>query len=296
MSQRLRWIVLAAVSGACVLVSFSSSALAQVVCRSNETQAECHARLRCKADEDLEQCQRRLRAAWERREEGGGTDGGSRGGERDDGRDGDGGAHDRGDGGAHDRGDGGGGGDRGSADTDRGGRGRDTGGGRRRGRARGHGASRFSANKVFGLGLELGEPSGLTGKYFVSPAGALDFGVGAVYRHYYYGDGVHLYLDYLWHPTSLVSSAAFELPFYIGGGVRFWDFDYCFQGVCTYGGSAVGLRLPLGIAFDFNNAPLDIFIQLVPTLDFLRGDYYDRYRDRTHLGIDLSFVIRFWFK
>ena len=31
-------------------------------------------------------------------------------------------------------------------------------------------------------------------------------------------------------------------------------------------------------------------------LDFVRGDYYDRYRDRAHFGIDLSAGIRYWFK
>lgn len=68
------------------------------------------------------------------------------------------------------------------------------------------------------------------------------------------------------------------------------------QKVCDCGGSAVGIRMPLGIAFDFNNSPLDIFLQLVPTLDFLNGDYYMRYGDRAHFGIDGSVGIRFWFK
>ena len=89
---------------------------------------------------------------------------------------------------------------------------------------------------------------------------------------------------------------AFELPFYIGGGLRYWDFRYCFMGFCDYGGSAIGFRIPIGIAFDFNNVPLDIFLQIVPVLDFLYGDYYDRYRDRSHLGVDGSVGIRFWFK
>jgi hypothetical protein len=156
----------------------------------------------------------------------------------------------------------------------------------------------FSANKTFGLGLELGAPFGLTGKYFISDSNALQFGLGAIYEHYYAGDGLHLYFDYLWHPFSLVSAAEFELPFFIGVGGRFWDFDYCRgRNDCGYGGSAFGIRVPIGIAFDFNNVPLDIFVQLVPTLDFFRGDYYRYYDDRrTHFGIDGSVGIRYWFK
>ena len=47
------------------------------------------------------------------------------------------------------------------------------------------GGKRFEANKTFGLGLELGEPTGLTGKYFLSGTNALDFGLGYIYHHYY---------------------------------------------------------------------------------------------------------------
>jgi hypothetical protein len=62
----------------------------------------------------------------------------------------------------------------------------------------------FEANKTFGLGLMLGAPSGLSGKYFLSSDNALDFGVGAI--GYYRGrSGLHLHLDYLWHPVSLAS-------------------------------------------------------------------------------------------
>jgi hypothetical protein len=155
----------------------------------------------------------------------------------------------------------------------------------------------FSANKTFGLGLELGQPTGLTGKYFLSDSNALDFGVGYIYHSYGYADdGFHLYADYLWHPASLVSAAAFELPFFIGVGGRLWRFDYCDARVCTYYGDAFGVRIPLGIDFDFNNVPLDIALNVVPTIDFISGDYYDRYHDRAHFGIDVSFAIRYWFK
>ena len=163
-------------------------------------------------------------------------------------------------------------------------------------RRRSAGGSGFEANKTFGLGLELGEPTGLNGKYFLSRSGALDFGLGWMFGPYYYGEGFHIYADYLWHPISLVSASAFELPLYVGGGLRFWDFHYCFQGICNYGGSAIGVRIPVGVAFDFNRVPLDIFIQLVPVIDFITGDYYNRFGDRAHLGIDASAGIRYWFK
>ncbi len=278
------------------LVGMGSIALAQrrpadLECRTTETQAECFARLKCKANEELEDCQKRLTAERAKQGSAGQANGS---GSKDGGRE-----PDRDDRERRERR------ERESSDRDRGDRGdRDAGpssrrqgqddSDRRRGQRRS--ASGFQANKTFGLGFELGEPTGLNGKYFLSKSSALDFGIGWIYSHYYYGDGAHVYADYLWHPTSLVSAPAFELPVYIGVGLRFWDFHYCVQRVCDYGGSAVGIRVPIGIAFDFNRVPLDIFIQLVPVLDFVNGDYFDRYRNREHFGIDLSAGLRFWFK
>jgi hypothetical protein len=147
------------------------------------------------------------------------------------------------------------------------------------------GGARYVSNGTFGLGLELGGPSGLNGKYFLSDSGALNFGLGAN-GYYRDRDGIHLNLDYLWHPLSLANPPEFQLPFYIGIGGRLWDFDDGPNDPVAY-----GLRVPLGIAFDFNNVPLDIFIQLTPTLDFYRN-----YRD-DDLGFwfDFSLGIRYWF-
>ncbi len=304
--------MLVSASGVCALVAFSALALAQnppdVECRKTETQPECHARLKCKVDEELGDCQKRLlkcradeqledckkRVGAEPAKEG-------NAGQRDDAKGRDREPDQRG----RDREPDQGGRDR---EPDQRGRDRepdqaggesqrrDEGATPRRQRGERRGGRGFQANKTFGLGLELGEPTGLNGKYFLSTSGALDFGIGEMFSPYYYGQGFHIYADYLWHPTSLVSAPAFELPFYVGAGLRFWDFDYCYQGVCNYGGSAIGIRVPVGIALDFNNVPLDIFVQLVPVVDFLAGNYYDRYGDRAHLGIDLSAGIRYWFK
>jgi len=149
---------------------------------------------------------------------------------------------------------------------------------------------RFDANKVFGLGLELGAPTGVTGKYFLSSDRALDFGVGALYS-YYDRNGLHLYGDYLFHPVSLVSTEDFELPLYIGLGARIWSFDNRRGDGVVDSAFAFGFRVPIGIAFDFNNVPLDVFVQVVPTLDLFSG--YAAHS--VYIDIDASFGIRYWF-
>jgi hypothetical protein len=158
-------------------------------------------------------------------------------------------------------------------------------------RPSGFGGKSFEANKTFGLGLELGAPAGITGKYFLSNgSNALQFGFGGYngyYRDYY---GYSLYLDYLWHPVSLTSAPAFELPLFVGVGGRFWDFDDRHIRNDFDDGYAFGIRVPVGIAFDFNNVPLDIFLQLVPTLNF-----FSHYRDDFGFWFDFSVGIRYWF-
>lgn len=147
----------------------------------------------------------------------------------------------------------------------------------------------FESNKSLGLGLELGAPFGLSGKYFLKEGGdrAIDFGIGDIGPGYY-GDrsGIHLYADYLWHPLSLTGNETFELPLFIGIGGRYWDFDYG----KTSGAYAVGVRVPVGIAFDFNNVPFDIFIQVAFVLDFVHNYTHDVYGDA-----DFSLGARFWF-
>ncbi len=152
------------------------------------------------------------------------------------------------------------------------------------------GNSNYQSNGIFGAGLELGEPSGLTGKLFLTPSQAIDFGIGDLYHNYYVpGDGVHIYVDVLWHPFLITEVPAFKLPFYIGVGGRFWSADYCNGPNCT--ADIFGVRVPIGIAFDFNEVPLDVFIQLVPTFDFYH-DYNNRDFD---LDVDFSIGIRYWF-
>jgi len=158
-------------------------------------------------------------------------------------------------------------------------------------RPEGHlGGRHFEANKTFGLGLELGAPTGITGKYFLSADRALDFGIGDIYN-YFDRFGLHIYADYLWHPTSLASNETFELPFYIGVGGRFWDFqDRRNQGNFD-NAFAIGVRVPIGVSFDFNTVPLDIFVQVVPVLDFFSG--YAAHN--LYIDLDASIGIRYWF-
>jgi len=157
--------------------------------------------------------------------------------------------------------------------------------------------SNFEANKTFGLGIMFGSPTGLSGKYFTGPSTAIDFGIGGIgYRG---RSGVHVHADFLWHPLSFVSDPAFELPLYVGIGGRFFNYDWYHSGPDHYHeGAALGVRAPIGIAFDFNNVPIDIFVELALVLDFLvdHDDFDDNFHDDTlYLTIDGAVGFRYYF-
>jgi tetratricopeptide (TPR) repeat protein len=107
----------------------------------------------------------------------------------------------------------------------------------------------------FGLGLDVGGPGdwGATGKYWVDAQNAFQ---GAVK---FAGGGTILQFQYLWHDYDVIHSAQGAFPFYIGVGG-----DLGLGG----GGAAVAGCLPIGLTYLFQkkSAPLDIFVEVVPTL------------------------------
>lgn len=116
--------------------------------------------------------------------------------------------------------------------------------------------------KNFGLGIILGEPTGISGKLWTSGENAFDFAAAWSFK----GDG-HLLLqaDYVWHIFRLISVPSGRLPFYVGVGGR----------VVFANDATIGVRVPLGLDYMFSNAPVDIFLELVPILDLAPSTDFD---------------------
>jgi hypothetical protein len=150
-------------------------------------------------------------------------------------------------------------------------------------------AESFSANKSFGLGLMLGAPTGLSGKYYLGADTALDFGVGFIGR-YRYSNALHLHADFLWHPVVLASTPPFLLPLYFGVGGRLLQHDENRDRDYDYdNGTHVGVRAPIGIAMDFNRVPLDVFFELALVLDLIVDDGHG------YFELDGSVGVRYYF-
>ena len=138
----------------------------------------------------------------------------------------------------------------------------------------------------FGLGLVLGEPTGLSAKLWTSKVNAFDFGLGvglggdriSYNGNYDNGGRVHFHMDYLWHSFNAISSTE-RFPLYYGIGGRFnsgGNYDASF-----------GIRGVFGIAWFPRATPIDVFLELVPVFQLTPS---------TGFGIDAGLGIRYFFQ
>jgi hypothetical protein len=107
---------------------------------------------------------------------------------------------------------------------------------------------------AFGLGLILGEPTGIAAKLYLTDDTAFDAAIGGAVV----GSGIQAHFDYLWHPWILTNETAFVMPAYVGIGARVLDHD---RGDADDDFHA-GARVVGGILFDFREIPLDVFIEV----------------------------------
>lgn len=122
--------------------------------------------------------------------------------------------------------------------------------------------------RPFGLGVILGEPTGFSAKLWTSADNAFDFGlgwsiggdrIGRFDGNYDGGRRIHLHMDYLWHAFEIIRTDV-RLPVYYGFGGRF-------NNGAGYNGS-LAIRGVFGLAWLPREAPVDVFLELVPSLQF----------------------------
>jgi hypothetical protein len=114
---------------------------------------------------------------------------------------------------------------------------------------------------VFGIGLIVGEPTGVSAKYYLGNDTAVDAAIGAAIL----GRGIQVHADFLWHPWILDRKESFVLPVYFGVGVRVLNHD---SGGSSDDHVRIGLRVPVGILFDFTSIPLDVFAEVAAIADY----------------------------
>jgi len=132
----------------------------------------------------------------------------------------------------------------------------------------------FAQKSGFGLGIIVGEPTGITGKYWLSSKSAID---GAI-AWSLHGESLHLHGDYLIHKFDVFKVSKGSLPLYFGVGVRvrFDDYEHYYDHHDHHyyddhydndHHARIGIRIPVGLDYLFAHDPIDIFFEIVPILD-----------------------------
>ena len=127
-------------------------------------------------------------------------------------------------------------------------------------------------DKGFGFGVILGEPTGLSAKLWTSQKTAVDAGAAWALVN---GGFIRFHADALVHSYALDVDKG-KLPLYLGVGGK----------IVLSDNLGIGVRIPFGIAYLFESAPLDIFLELVPTLELLPA---------TGFGFEGGIGVRYFF-
>lgn len=109
-----------------------------------------------------------------------------------------------------------------------------------------------------GLGLILGEPTGLSLKQGLGGAIAVDLAVGWSFRG---GGALDVHADGLVHPFQLLREGQGRLVAYFGLGPR----------IVARHDVAFAARIPVGLSALFDRSSLEFFVELVPELVLYPG-------------------------
>lgn len=115
-----------------------------------------------------------------------------------------------------------------------------------------------------GIGLVIGEPTGLSLKSWLSGNSAITVGAAWSFQH----DGsLFLWADYTRHSFDITNSGSDRsLAFYygLGGKASFIDNN---DNEGNDNDVVIGARIPLGLMIPLRHHPVDFFVEIVPTLD-----------------------------
>lgn len=107
----------------------------------------------------------------------------------------------------------------------------------------------------FGLGVILGEPTGFSFKGWLDSKSAIDAGLAWSFLH---ETTFHVHVDYLLHSDALTKRSDTPVYYGIGGRVK----------AGGHGEDRIGVRIVGGLAYYVPDAPVDIFVEIAPVVDF----------------------------
>ncbi len=130
------------------------------------------------------------------------------------------------------------------------------------------------AQARFGVGLMVGEPTGFSFKWWQDGGTAVNAATG-----WSLGDGdFYVHGDYVWHRVIEDEKLGGSAPVYYGIGARLLLLDGK--------DSKVGVRIPLGVNYTFDNGRFDVFVEIAPIFNVI---------PKTDFGLSGGVGARFYF-
>jgi hypothetical protein len=126
-------------------------------------------------------------------------------------------------------------------------------------------ASRIGSPEDLGFGFALGQPMGVTMKYWTTSTSAVDAMMG-----YHFNGNFDVHADYLVHSYSSFDVSNGRLPIYAGLGAR----------ILLGNDSQLGMRLPVGASYLPTGNAIEAFVEIAPVIRLV-----------TKLGIDVDGLV-----
>lgn len=126
-----------------------------------------------------------------------------------------------------------------------------------------------------GLGIMVGEPTGVSLKIWSGSRTAVDVGAGWSLDE---SEWIYMHVDYLWHRYDIELDFPGALPFYFGVGAR----------ALMHEGddSRLGVRVPLGLDYLTRDRRFDVYLEVAPIVDVVPD---------TELGVSGGMGARYYF-
>lgn len=121
-----------------------------------------------------------------------------------------------------------------------------------------------------GLGIEAGDPSGLSLKYFLGEKTAVDAGLGFSLNHNWF----RAHVDYLFHFPQRWGGGDWRPYVGVGGRIAAWDRGRRDDWYDDDDEFALGARIPVGLAWHPDQVPIDVFAEVVPGLWVIPGTFF----------------------
>jgi len=131
----------------------------------------------------------------------------------------------------------------------------------------------FGQNGDIGLGIILGEPTGLSAKLWTGKTTAFDAGAAWSFVS---GEFFQIHGDLLFHDFNLFKVEKGKMALYYGFGGRVKMADV----------TIISVRVPIGISYQFEKTAIELFLEIVPMLDIVPA---------TEVGIGGGAGFRYYF-